>query len=113
MVRQTKSGLGVKPKEIAADRGYSSADNVVKLGKAGVEKVGIPKVGRLSAAEKTHQHKNKKWFRELQRFRCGIEASISMLKRKFGLGRVLAKGSAGTAIWTGLAIFAYNLWQRT
>ena len=111
MVRQTKSRLGVKPKEIAADRGYYSADNLLKLGKAGIEKVGIPKVGRLSAAEKTHQHT--KWFRELQRFRCGIEASISMLKRKFGLGRVLAKGSQGSAIWTGLAIFAYNLWQRT
>ena len=111
VVRQTKSRLGVKPKEIAADRGYYSADSVLKLGKAGIEKVGIPKVGRLSAAEKTHQHK--KWFRELQRFRCRIEASISMLKRKFGLGRVLARGSQGTAIWTGLAIFAYNLWQQT
>jgi len=111
VVRQTKSRLGIKPKEVAADRGYYSADNVLKLGKAGIEKVGIPKVGRLSAAEKTHQHK--KWFRELQRFRCGIEASISMLKRKFGLGRVLARGSQGTAIWTGLAIFAYNLWQQT
>lgn len=111
VVRQTKSRLGIKPKEVAADRGYYSADNVLKLGKAGIEKVGIPKVGRLSAAEKTHQQK--KWFRELQRFRCGIEAAISMLKRKFGLGRVLARGSQGTAIWTGLAIFAYNLWQRT
>jgi transposase, IS5 family len=111
VVRQTKNSLGIKPKAVAADRGYYSADNVLKLGKAGIEKVGIPKVGRLSRAEKTHQQK--KWFRELQRFRCGIEASISMLKRKFGLGRVLAKGSAGTAIWTGLAIFAYNLWQRT
>jgi IS5 family transposase len=111
LVRQTKNSLGVKPKEIAADRGYYSADNVLKLGKAGVEKVSIPKVGRLTRAETTHQQK--KWFRELQRFRCGIEAAISMLKRKFGLGRVLAKGSAGTAIWTGLAIFAYNLWQRT
>jgi IS5 family transposase len=111
VVRQTKTSLGIKPKEIAADRGYYSADNVVKLGKAGIEKVGIPKVGRLSRAEKTHQRQ--KWFRQLQRFRCGIEASISMLKRKFGLGRVLAKGSAGTAIWAGLAIFTYNLWQRT
>jgi len=111
LVRQTKNSLGVKPKEIAADRGYYSADNLLKLGKAGVEKVSIPKVGRLTRAETTHQQK--KWFRELQRFRCGIEAAISMLKRKFGLGRVLAKGSAGTAIWTGLAIFAYNLWQRT
>jgi IS5 family transposase len=111
VLRQTKTSLGIKPKELAADRGYYSADNVLKLGKAGIEKVGIPKVGRLSRNEKTHQRK--KWFRQLQRFRCGIEASISMLKRKFGLGRVLAKGSAGTAIWTGLAIFAFNLWQRT
>jgi IS5 family transposase len=111
LVRQTKNSLGVKPKEIAADRGYYSADNVLKLGKAGVEKVSIPKVGRLTRAETTHQQK--KWFRELQRFRSGIEAAISMLKRKFGLGRVLAKGSAGTAIWTGLTIFAYNLWKRT
>ena len=111
MVRQTKRSLGIKPKEIAADRGYYSADNVLKLGKVGIEKVGIPKVGRLSKAEKTHQRTAR--FRQLQRFRCGIEASISMLKRKFGLGRVLAKGSVGTAVWTGLAIFAYNLWQRT
>jgi IS5 family transposase len=110
LVRQTKTALGVKPREVAADRGYYSADNVLKLGKAGIHRVGIPKVGRLSAAERTHQQK--KWFRQLQRFRCGIEASISMLKRQFGLGRVLARGSQGTTIWTGLAIFAYNLWQR-
>jgi IS5 family transposase len=111
VLRQAKTTVGIKPQELAADRGYYSADNVVKLGKAGIEKVGIPKVGRLSSKEKTHQQT--KWFRQLQRFRCGIEASISMLKRKFGLGRVLAKGSAATTIWTGLAIFAYNLWQRT
>ena len=111
VVRKTKSSLSIKPKELAADRGYYSAENVLKLGRAGIEKVGIPKVGRLSKAEKRHQRT--KWFRQLQRFRCGIEASISMLKRKFGLGRVLANGCAGTAIWTGLAIFAYNLWQRT
>jgi hypothetical protein len=111
VLRQAKTSLGIKPKELAADRGYYSADNVLELGKAGFDKVGIPKLGRLSSQQKTHQQT--KWFRQLQRFRCGIEASISMLKRKFGLGRVLAKGSVGTAIWTGLAIFAYNLWQRT
>jgi|SRR5262245_57360605 len=111
VVRQAKTSLGIKPKELAADRGYYSAENVLQLCKAGIEKVGIPKVGRLSRKEKRYQRK--KWFRELQRFRCGIEASISMLKRKFGLGRVLTKGSAATAVWTGLAIFAYNMWQRT
>src|SRR5690242_2768129 len=107
VLRQAKSTLGIKPTELAADRGYYSAENVLELTKAGIERVGIPKVGRLSKTERTHQRKT--WFRQLQRFRCGIEASISMLKRKFGLGRVLARGSTGTAIWTGLAIFAYNV----
>jgi transposase, IS5 family len=111
VLRRAKTTVGINPKELAADRGYYSADNVVQLGKGGIEKIAIPKVGRLNRKEKTHQRT--KWFRQLQRFRCGIEASISMLKRKFGLSRVLAKGSEATAIWTGLAIFAYNLWQRT
>jgi transposase, IS5 family len=105
-LRQAKTAVGIKPKELAADRGYYSCENVLKLSKAGIEKIAIPKVGRLSGSEKTHQRK--KWFRQLQRFRCGIEASISMLKRKFGLSRVLPKGSAGAIIWTGLAIFAYT-----
>jgi IS5 family transposase len=111
LVRQTKTRLGIKPREVAADRGYYSAENVLKLRNSGVQKVGIPKLGRLSAAEKNHQQQ--KWFRQLQRFRCGIEASISMLKRKFGLKRVMARSAPGTASWTGLAIFAYNLWQQT
>jgi hypothetical protein len=34
-----------------------------------------------------------------------------MLKRKFGLGRVLSRGLSGTAIWVGFSIFSYNLWQ--
>ena len=111
LLRNAKTRLGIKPTELAADRGYYTAENVRKLAKAGIEKIGIPKVGRLSKTEKMHQRTM--WFRQLQRFRCGIEASISMLKRKFGLGRVLARGPRGTAIWTGLAIFAYNVWQRT
>src|SRR5713226_4107474 len=110
LVRQAEKRLGVKPKELAADRGYYSAENLRKLKKTGIQRVGIPKVGRLTAKESRHQRK--KWFRALQRFRCGIEAGISMLKRKFSLGRVLARGSPATAIWTGLAVFAYNLWQQ-
>jgi IS5 family transposase len=111
LVRQTKKALRVVAKEVATDRGFYSSDNVLKLKKIGVQKVGIPKIGRLSAVERKHQRK--KWFRELQRFRCGIEAAISLLKRRFCLGRVLARGSPSSAVWTGMAIFAYNLWQQT
>ena len=96
LLRNAKTTLRIKPKEVAADRGYYSAENILKLSRAGIEKVGVPKVGRLSKTEKIHQRKT--WFRQLQRFRCGIEGSISMLKRKLGLGRVLAKGSARTAL---------------
>ena len=111
LVRKTKHDLGIKPTALSADRGYYSKENILALSRAGIKRAGIPKVGRLSRKEKRHQQS--RWFRQLQRFRCGIEASISMLKRKFGLGRVLAKGSKATAVWTGLAIFYYNLWQQT
>lgn len=111
LVRQTKKILKQAPRELATDRGYYSADNVKKLVRLGVQRVGIPKIGRLSRAEKRHQRS--RWFKDLQRFRCGIEAGISLLKRRFGLGRVLAKGSKATAVWTGFAIFAFNLWQQT
>ena len=111
LVRQTKKILKQKPRELATDRGYYSSDNVKKLSRLGVRRVGIPKIGRLSKTETRHQHC--RWFRELQRFRCGIEAGISLLKRRFSLGRVLVRGSPATAVWTGFAIFAFNLWQRT
>jgi transposase, IS5 family len=111
LVGQTKKILKRAPRALATDRGYYSADNVNKLSRLGVRRVGIPKIGRLSQFETRHQRS--RWFRELQRFRCGIEAGISLLKRRFSLGRVLAKGSPATAVWTGFAIFAFNLWQQT
>lgn len=111
LVRKVKAILRQTPRELATDRGYYSTDNMNQLSRLGVHRIGIPKIGRLSRTERRHQHS--RWFRELQRFRCGIEAGISLLKRRFSLGRVLAKGSPATAVWTGFAIFAFNLWQQT
>ena len=111
LARQAKKILKQAPRELATDRGYYSTDNVNKLSRLGVRRIGIPKIGRLSRAQRRHQHR--RWFKELQRFRCGIEAGISLLKRRFSLGRVLAKGSPATAVWTSFAIFAFNLWQQT
>ena len=88
LVRQTKKVLSQSPQELAADRGFYSAQNLLKLRRLKVRRVGIPKIGRLTPSETQHQRTH--WFRELQRFRCGIEACISMLKRQFGLGKVLA-----------------------
>lgn len=110
LVRETKAVAKQISPDVAADRGFYSADNLTSLGRLGVRHVGIPKIGRLNAIERRRQRS--RWFRGLQRFRCGIEAAISLLKRRFSLGRILARGSQATAIWTGWAIFAYNLWQQ-
>jgi len=110
-VKHFKKRFGYVPNDIATDKGYYSAPNIDALHKLGVKRVGIPKIGRLTAREKKHQ--KAQWFKQLQRLRCGIEACISMLKRQFSLGRVRSLGNQGTAIWTGFAIFSYNLWQLT
>lgn len=99
------------PTDLAADKGYYTANNITELRALGVRRIGIPKIGRLHAHEKRHQHT--RWFKQLYRFRCGIEAGISMLKRQFSLDRVRSLGNRGTRIWTGFAIFSYNLWQMT
>jgi IS5 family transposase len=99
------------PTDVAADKGYYTAQNIADLRTLGVRRIGIPKIGRLRPIEKERQRT--RCFKLLYRFRCAIEAGISMLKRQFSLGRVRGRGSTGTRIWTGFAIFSYNLWQMT
>lgn len=111
LVKQFKKTFGAAPSEAAFDKGYYSAKNLSDLHTLGVVHVGLPKVGRLTPRERRKQKSG--WFKKLQRFRCGIEASISMLKRCFSLNRILSSGSSGTAVWVGFSIFSYNLWQMT
>jgi len=74
-----------------------------------VRQVSIPKRGKISKERRAYQKQS--WFKRLQRFRAGIEARISLLKRKFGLRRSLMRGSPGVNIWVGQGIFTHNLWQ--
>ena len=111
LVKRFRKKFGTVPDEAAFDKGYFTADNLRELEALGVHRVGLPKIGRLNPRERRKQ--KSRWFKKLQRFRCGIEAAISMLKRCFSLDRILSSGSAGTAIWIGFSIFSYNLWQMT
>lgn len=96
-------------KEVAGDRGFYSQENEEWLKDSGINKASIPKRGKINAERRSYQKQF--WFKRLQRFRAGIEARISLLKRKFGLKRSLMRGSPGTKIWVGQGIFAQNLWQ--
>lgn len=94
---------------VAADRGFYSAKNVRWLKDNKVKQVSIPIRGKATQERLSEQ--KQLWFKRLQRFRAGVEARISLLKRKFGLRRSLMRGDMKTGIWVGQGIFTYNLWQ--
>ena len=109
LVKKFKKRFGRAPSELAADKGYYSQENIEHLLSLKVKRIAIPKIGRLSKHEKKKQHSQ--WFQRLQRFRCAIEAGISMLKRCFSLGNTRVRGTKATAVCVHWAIFSYNLWQ--
>lgn len=96
-------------KAVAGDRGFYSQANEDWLKDSGVKQASIPKRGKVREDRRRYQKQS--WFKRLQRFRAGIEARISLLKRKFGLKRSLMRGSPGVNIWVGQGILAHNLWQ--
>lgn len=96
-------------KAVAGDRGFYSQANEGWLKDNGVKQVSIPKRGK--AGEERRSYQKQSWFKRLQRFRAGIEARISLLKRKFGLRRSRLRGYPGVNTWVGQGIFAHNLWQ--
>lgn len=48
-------------------------------------------------------------YDKLRRFRAGIEAGISLLKRVFGLARCVWKGAPGFHAYVRTAVLAANL----
>ena len=95
------------PQDAATDRGYWSQENKEYAEQQGVTNISMPKKGKLNEQEKLMQSKPK--FKQLQRWRAGGEAKISLLKRKYKLGRSQYQGDLGTIRWVGSGILACNL----
>ncbi|MDA0273634.1 MAG: ISNCY family transposase [Proteobacteria bacterium] len=112
MVRRHRRLFGQVPDAIAADGGYASLDNLQQAKLMGVAAVAFDKRMNLSIEEMTGED----WLhRELKRFRAGIEASISYLKRCFGLSRIVRKGWNNFQSSVHLAVLTHNLivWARS
>ncbi len=92
--------LGLSPKEVALDGGFTPAATTEQLEDLQPERVFIS--GRQQPGSKRTQ-------RRLQRYRTGAEGRISHLKRGYGMRRSRLKGDEGQQIWTGWGILAYNL----
>lgn len=104
---RSKEKLGRAPRAVATDRGFGSSANDTLCCELGIKRISIPRKGKLSTKRKQHQRQG--WFKRLQRFRAGGEATISLLKRKYGLKRTRFRGHEGARTWVGWSVLTYNL----
>jgi len=99
--------FGSRPAVLAGDKGfYESREQIKDLSKK-VETVSICKKGRRTAEE--DERESTEEFKSGQRFRAGIEGTISALKRAFKLSKCLYKGFKNFASSVGCAVFCHNL----
>ncbi len=101
-----RSLFGVNPKCLTADKGYFERTTVDALEQE-IEMVSIGKKGKRTPAQTEREHDPA--FRHAQRFRAGVEGTISYLKRVLGLSRCFTKGWAHYQATIGASIFTHNL----
>lgn len=99
--------FGCGPDVLAGDKGfYESREQIRGLSKK-VGTVSICKKGRRTAEE--DERESTEDFKAGQRFRAGIEGTISALKRAYKLGKCFFKGFKNFASSVGCAVFCHNL----
>jgi len=99
--------FGQLPESLTGDKGfYQSMDKLRELEKD-IPHVSIAKKGSRTEEEKEREHHPT--FRALQRFRAGIEGTISALKRVFKMSRCLYRSFRTYCSSVGAHVFAHNL----
>jgi IS5 family transposase len=93
--------FGSPPERAAFDGGFASKANLEALQSAGTREASFSKPAGVPVDKMTSTPRVR---RMLKRFRAGIEATVSFLKRSFGLSR---------CTWTGLPRFRAYTWCST
>ncbi len=101
-----RSLFGVDPSCLTADKGYFEQDTLDKLEER-MDTVSIGKKGKRTPEQLEREHDPV--FRHAQRFRAGVEGTISYLKRVLGLSRCFTKGWEHFQATVGASIFTHNL----
>lgn len=99
--------FGHAPDMVAADKGYYQDMSAIHRLEKKVELVAIAKKG--SRTPEQRERETDPDFRFAQRFRAGVEGTISFLKRVLGLFRCLNKGWEHYVSTIGAAFFTHNL----
>ena len=106
MLQRHVTHYGTAPTHAAFDGGYTSRDNLDAAKALGVRHAVFHKKRNIEPADMTPAA----WvYMQLKRFRAGIEAGISYLKRCFGLGRCHWRGLAHFKAYVQSALVAHNL----
>ncbi len=102
-----KQLFGRYPDELAGDKGYYESMDALDRLQRKVPMVSIAKKGRRTPEETEREHDL--LFRLAQRFRAGVEGTISFLKRMLRLARCFNKGWEHFISTIGQTILAHNL----
>jgi IS5 family transposase len=106
LLERQKELYGRMPRQVSADGGFASKDNLAYAKQHGVKDAAFAKKRGLSVLAMA---KSAWVYKALRNFRAGIEAGISTLKRAFGLDRCTWKGWEGFGRYVWSSIVSYNL----
>lgn len=106
LLERLEEQFGKMPRQISADGGFASKDNLAFAKARQVKDAVFAKKRGLSVQDMA---KSAWVYKKLRNFRAGIEAGISTLKRAFGLDRCSWSGWEGFKRYVWSSIVSYNL----
>jgi IS5 family transposase len=103
-----KNMFGSAPETYATDRGFHNSSNEKVCRDAGVTSPSIPQRGGQKTPERAAAEKTPA-FKQAQRFRAGIEGTISVLLRGRGMRRCLGRGKQRFELLIATVVLTNNL----
>jgi IS5 family transposase len=98
--------FGTAPRQASFDGGFASRANLDAIEELGVKDVAFHEPCGLAITKMV----GSSWvYRQLRRFRAGVEAIISLLERSFGLARCSWRGFASFRAYVAGSVLACNL----
>jgi IS5 family transposase len=98
--------MGHAPRQVAYDGGFTSRANLDAIKAKGVEDVAFSKARSIPVADMARSNRV---YNKLRDFRAGIEATISFLKRSFGLDRCTWKSVDSFKAYVWSSVVSFNL----
>lgn len=106
LLERHRERTGRAPRDVAADGGFASAANTDRARQMGVENVVFSNPKGKGSADPAN---NTRLYKQLRKWRAGIEGVISAAKRAFGLDRCSWRSYESFQAYVQLAVLAFNL----